>query len=784
MAHQVVKDWYTVQELAGLPGMPGTDRGVRKWAEKNLSASRTKVRGKGREYAFKSLPTETQSHLTGQAIAAVLADLPAAVPVAQAAGRGVAVVGGTALAAPATPAPTAGPRVRLMAPAPGEVLFDGSTTADREQALAIKMVLSWVADVRERGQLSVKAAAHTLLNAARAGMLTPEKVALLRVARDKRGRPSADGLPSVRSIEQWLALQSAGLSLVPRKPQPDMTLQRWHVVALEFKRRPQKPTTKMVHEQLVANWTPLWGAQPPSYDQVAYFFRQKYSQTDLMVGQHLGSALAAKRAYHKRSTDGLDPFVEVHADGWNTHFSAPHPVTGEFVTLEVWHFHELVTRYVTKPAIGLSESMAVILSGLENYIRELGVPAVWQTDSTGSVKNKTVKDDPLVSIAARAGISIVHPVKVGNSQANGIAENWNTWIDRESRELATYQHPQRMDPLAFKQVRKFTDKMVKAAKAGDTEGREQAKRAAQHAGKGLVFESFAQAQDWINAKVLKFNTTPHSSLPRMTDPTTGQRRHQTPLEAKDAAIAAGFEPMWMDDLALMDLFRIHVKRRVLRGMVSPYLRQEYHHADMAQVEGQDVMVAVDIMDGTRVWVKDLGGRLICEAPVVAVTGYRAMSFYEMSLTKRMTAQIKRKEQQIEVIQDRMDPARMPLETPALEVHGAQVLDFGPRGLKPLQTVAEVLTQSAPALPEAALVTQAAPDEAPEPTPEEPPKETPGEALMRWYAEEAERAVAAEEALQAQSDGPDRLFLMMRAEQDERERQEEEAAERRRAMGGE
>lgn len=774
---QAVKDWYTAQELEGLPGMPATYSAVIRWAKKNLAVSRGKLRGKGLEYAFKSLPPETQTHLTGQAVAAVLAALPAAEPVAKTAGRAVAVVAGAALA-PATPAPTAGRSLRPLAPAAGEVLFDGSTTADREQALAIKMVLGWVAEVRERGQLSAKAAAHTLLNAARAGMLPEPKVALLRAARDTRGRPSADGLPSVRSIEQWLALQNAGLSLVPRKPQPDMVLKRWQVAALELKRRPQKPTTQWVHEQLVANWNPVWGEKPPSYDQVAYFFKHKFSATDLMVGQHLGSALAAKRAYHKRSTDGLDPFVEVHADGWNTHFNAPHPVTGDFVTLEVWHFHELVTRYVTRPAIGLSESMAVILKGLENYIRELGVPAVWQTDSTGSVKNKTVKDDPLVSIAARAGISIVHPVKVGNSQANGIAENWNTWIDREARELATYQHPQRMDPLAFKQVRKFTDKMVKAAKAGDVAGREQAKRAAQHAGKGLVFDSFAQAQDWINAKVDKFNNTPHTTLPRITDPSTGQRRHQTPTEAKDAAIAAGFEPVLMEEAALMDLFRIHVKRRVLRAMVSPYLRQEYHHADLAEVEGQDVMVAVDIMDGTRVWVKDLQGRVICEAPVVAVTGYRAMSFYEMSLTKRMTAQIKRKEQQIEVIQERMDPARMPVEAAALEMQAGQVLPFGPRAV------------AMPALPEAVLarvaaaeLTQSAPaTHAPAMDPQpEARTETPDEALMRGYAEEAERAMAEQAAWGDDSAGEDRLFLMMRAEQDERERLEEEAAGRRRAL---
>jgi putative transposase len=435
----------------------------------------------------------------------------------------------------------------------------------------------------------------------------------------------------------------------------------------------------------------------------------------------------------------------VHADGWNTHFNAPHPVTGEFVTLEVWHFHEIVTRYVTRPSIGLSESTAVILAGLENFIRELGVPAVWQTDSTVSVKNKSVEQDPLVSIAARAGISIVHPVKVGNSQANGIAENWNTWIDRESRELATYQHPERMDPLAFKQVRKFTDKMVKAARLGDMEGRELNRKAAQRAGKGLVFESFAHAHDWINAKVDKFNNSPHGELPRVTDLETGKRRHQTPAEAKVEALAAGFEPVRLDESALIDLFRIHFKRRVRRTIVTPYLGQEYRHGDLAHYEGKDVMVAVNIMDGSRVWVKDLSGRVICEAPLVEVTGYRSMSYYEMSLQKRMTAQIKRKENQIESIQERMDPDRQPVEALG---HTGQVFDFTPQfALDPVPSA---------------------------------PVETPDEALMRRYAEQAEQDER-DHLENVQEDGPDRLFLMMRAEQDELERQEQEESDRRKAM---
>ena len=743
-----MKEWFTSQELAGMPGMPSSDSSVMRWAKKNLAVTRDKLRGKGVEYAIKSLPAETQAHIRAQAVAAVLADLPASAPAAP-------------KAAPAGRLVVQTQTSRALAK-PDEVDLDGSREADRDQGRSVALVLRKVAELEAAGAPSVKAACHALIHSARAGLLPKMLVDTLVAARDKRGRPSADGLPSTRSLELWVLRGRRGESLVPKQPQPDMVLKLWQVAALELKRRPQKPTTKMVHEQLVANWNPAWGAKPPSYDQVTYFFKHKFSSADLMVGQHLGSALASKRAYQKRSTAGLDPFIEVHADGWNTHFNAPHPVTGEFVTLEVWHFHELVTRYVTRPSIGLSESMAVILAGLENYIRELGVPAVWQTDSTGSVKNKTVKDDPLVSIAARAGISIVHPVKVGNSQANGIAENWNTWIDRESRELATYQHPQRMDPLAFKQVRKFTDKMVKAAKAGDMETRELNKKAAQRAGKGLVFDSFAQAHDWINAKVDKFNNSPHSELPRVTDEATGKRRHQTPAEAKAEALAAGFEPVRLDESALIDLFRIHVKRRVQRATVSPYLRQEYRHEELAHYEKQDVMVAIDIMDGSRVWIKDLSGRLICEATLIEATGYRSMSFYEASLEKRMTAQIKRKELQIEAIQERMDPDRMPVEVKSIEMQAAQVLDFGPRAGREALTAAPAGTAAQPELTQQAQA---------------PRTETPDEALLRWYAEQAEQAER--ERAQEQGDGEDRLFSMMRAEQDELERQEE--SDRRKAM---
>lgn len=56
--------WYTASELAGLPGVPGTERRVRSRAEAEGWQSRPRCdRGGGREYAFTSLPTATQAAL-------------------------------------------------------------------------------------------------------------------------------------------------------------------------------------------------------------------------------------------------------------------------------------------------------------------------------------------------------------------------------------------------------------------------------------------------------------------------------------------------------------------------------------------------------------------------------------------------------------------------------------------------------------------------------------------------------------------------------------------------
>jgi putative transposase len=655
--------WYSSQELVGLPGMPGTDRRVRARLQKNLRVARTKVRGKGLEWPISCLPPETRDALHQRE----LAKLP------------IAVSPAPTFTDSSSPAPSAAgvlpaerPERQTGLSIPPDLTGEhhaAKTRAQRETETARKVILGRVTSLQHSTGCSQEAALVTLLTHARA---TGELAPTLAHARDKRGRKGGrdDGLPSVRSLKRWLSKSSSGADLAPAIPQKDWTLKPWHAQVYSLLRRPQGGTLKWVHEQLLASWNPAHG-EPPSYDAVARFRREKASQIDLLDGRHTGMDLKAHKRYQIRSKAGLWPAMEVHADGWCTHFTAPHPVSGEYVTYEVWTAIDFATNYPCTPAFGLAESYEVIAKCLENAVRDIGVPAIWQIDNTKSAKNDRFELDSVASLQARLGMTVVHPKMLakgkGNSQANGLIENLHAWYDREARELATYQG-KGMDGLTLKRVKRITAKM---AKSRDLVERDTLKREAERAGKGVVFESFEAAHAWFMGKIEKRRDTPSRGLPKLRDPQTGKLRHQTPREALEQARSEGWEPIVMTDAEIADAFRPHVKKTVKRGGVWAYTGHRYDHAELEDWNNKEVMVAIDLHDWRTVWIKTLDGRLIVEAALVEARSPRPMSMYEMAQTKRRESQIKRREQQIDAINART-------ETPVLDVpwYVSPVLEAG------------------------------------------------------------------------------------------------------------
>ncbi|MBI5658080.1 MAG: Mu transposase C-terminal domain-containing protein [Nitrosomonadales bacterium] len=477
-----------------------------------------------------------------------------------------------------------------------------------------------------------------------------------------------------KTYYNWLAYKAKRGSYAPHKVQPDMSIKPWHALAVELSNRPQGSSKRWIYNELVKQ---LGDQSPTSYDVLCVFFREKFSQLDPLKGRWSGSALRSHKFYQKRTSEGLLPAEEVHADGWNTHFTAPHPVTGEFVTYEVWHFHDAATRYVTPYGLGLTEKFEVIAKGLENYIRVFGVPLIVMTDSTKIVRGSArFTKDPVRSIEERVGCTITHPKEVGNSQANGICENYNTsWLDKCSRELATYQSPDQMDELTYKRVKKITAEMVKAANKGDLIERDKKKREAERMGKGRVFGSHAEAVEWLNATQTRYNNRPHRSLPKVRGE-DGKLRHQTPAEALAEHIANGWEPALMGETRenheawLVDVFHPRTLVKVYREAVTPYGGMRYRNPDvLGHWNGKEVVVVYDVHDWQSVRVEERDGTLICVAQFAADTPYRAKTAYEDAEDKRARAQIRHKEKGIEKIRARNPGAVVEIE------HVQTITDF-------------------------------------------------------------------------------------------------------------
>lgn len=467
-------------------------------------------------------------------------------------------------------------------------------------------------------------------------------------------KPRADNRLSLKTYHNWVKVKATRGRSAPKKVQKDMEVKPWYGLLLALRQRPQGSCITWITEQIAKQWNGAWGETPPSYHVVRRVLDGKLSAIDQLKGRFTGSQLRAHKHWNPRTADGMVPWQEVHADGWNTHFTAPHPITGEFVTYEVWHFHDVATRYVPPPGIGLTETYEVITAGLERCVRFGGMMAILQTDSTKVIKaSPRFTADPFVALSERAGFTTVHPKEVGNSQANGICENFNAaWLDKQSRALATYQG-KGMDSLSLKRVKKLTEKMVKATNAGDLVERDRLKKEAERMGKGRVFTSYAEGEAWINETCERWNDKPHRSLKKIADPVTGKRRHQTPREALQEHVDAGWEPVALSEDHLVDLFRPHVRCKVTREAVSPVGNgQRYKFDGLGAWNGQDVMVAVDPMDWRAVWVKTLEGEFLGVADLVGATGYRAKTQYEIAEEKRANAQLKRNSQKAEHIRAR------------------------------------------------------------------------------------------------------------------------------------
>lgn len=512
------------------------------------------------------------------------------------------------------------------------------------KADARKGVLQALELLMQRSGYPMKKAAAVLLDMARVGAANEQLVGMLKMARDERGRRSPDGLPSVRSVLRFVEYERAGM-LAPKKRERDMSVPAWAPFFLGYYQRPEKPTVEHAYREFAKDWVQAQpGAEVPSVWQVRRFL-QKVGNVSREIGRMGERELKTLKPFIRRGFESLLPGDIYSADGHTFDAEVQHPLHGRPFRPEITTMIDIATRKAVGWSVGLAESALAVLDALRDAAVRAGIPAVFYVDNGSGYKNEMMLD-VATGFMSRLGIEMVNSLPY-NSQARGVIEKLHQtiWVnaakslpgyighdmDREAK-LATFK----LSRKAIAQVGKPGEVTTMPLMAWDR------------------FVAFCEE------KVAEYNDRPHRSLPKITDPATGRRRHMTPNEKWALHVAQGFEAHRVTDDEARPLFRPQLLRTVRRCEIE-LLGNRYFARALEEFHGEQLRVGYDIHDPRTVWVYDDEGRFLCTAELDAnKRDYMPKSVIDRAREKRAAGREKRLEAKLVEVRE--------------ELHGTPVLE--------------------------------------------------------------------------------------------------------------
>ncbi len=470
------------------------------------------------------------------------------------------------------------------------------TNRQRQVAEARAAILMYVHRLAARSGTS--RAIEAMVEAARSGTLPIELGPLVSIANDKAG--TVRTLAS-STLYRWLAKfdlnQPNAVDLLA--PRCAGTTKRgnwlreqvapWADAALKLYQRPQKPTIRWVHEQLVAHVP--HGVNAPSYDTLRRFLASMGSVA-LQTGRMGPRELKNIKPFKRRDTSMLWPSDVYLADGHQFDAEVAHPRHGRPFRPEITAVLDAATRRLLGWSVDLAESGLAVLDALRVATMNGGIGSVFYVDRGPGYINAMVCA-PGVGLLARLGMTLTHALPY-NSQARGLMERSHRtiWV-RAAKELPTFMGAD-MDQEARHKVHKLTRSDVKQLGASHALMR------------WPDFVKFAANQ------VERYNNEPHRGLSQITDPASGKRRHLTPNEAWEKGIAEGAEMVTLTAAEADQLFRPQAQRPVARGEIRLFNNLYFSH-DLLEYHGEGVNVGYDIHDPSQIWVHDASGVFICKA---------------------------------------------------------------------------------------------------------------------------------------------------------------------------
>lgn len=620
-----LKASYPASELVGLPGLNGKPLPKH---EDNLHAKAEKAGikwietkgdggpgGKRREYLLKSLWPETREYIEKQAMAALQTNLPAIAGDSNPPQSPLTLRGDKKVMKPeAKPAPNA---LNLK-------------ERQRECATA-RMHFIRLIEMAIATGWKVKPAMARLEEQAKAGILPPESMHMMKLANERRGKNrtlSASTLMKWWSV--WQESDKINYAVLTPADTEKHEMPAWAPHFLKCYQVPQKISVPHALENLAKVGLPE-GVPMPSVDQ-AYRFLEKMSATERERGRMLPRELKNIKPYIKRDTSGMMPGDCYIADGHTfDSWDIAHPATGKTFRPEITSIADVCSRKLVGFSVDLAESTWAVADALRNAVELNGIPAIFYHDKGKGYENE-VMQGPVLGLLARLRITDAKS-RAYNSQARGQIEKKHRDIWIRAAKMRPGYIGKDMDREAGQRVFKLLKKDIKET------------------GTSRMLMPFFDFVKWLEAEAEAYNNRPHRSLRKKRDEATGKMRHMSPNEFEATFITQGWKPVMMSPEEVHDAFRPHKVVKVNRGQVTLFTNT-YFAKELEHYHGEEVMVGYDIHDASKVWIKDGEGRFVCEALFEGnKRAYFPVSFIEQAKDRREDGRLKRLEVKIDAIKE-------------------------------------------------------------------------------------------------------------------------------------
>ena len=404
----MTQEWYSAAESVGLPGLPGTPRGINKMGDRGELVRRKKSRGKGWEYAFSSFPNTTRDYLLRQSVTAVAVQ------------------------------PAEQPLVPVDPP-----LISELTNRQRDRMNARQAILSIIDDMTL--QSSQGQAIKTFVAMANMGQLPETTLNTLLTAKNQS---HGKGLINADTLYRWMKRRSQGSAALAPVFKKTGSHHVWLPLLLKIYQHPNKPTVAAC----VRDWDHHYQDIKRPNLRTAQRAIERIPTEITSYGRMSKHAIRAVKPFVRRTFDGLWPMDIVTVDGHLFKAYVRHPMTGRRFRPEVTTYLDIATRKAIGFSAWIAESQFAIWGALRQMVLnpECGIPAMHYSD------NGAYRGEQHRATLSRLGTTLMFS-QAYRAQARGLIERFNSSVWAPLAKQLPLYCGKDVDQENFKKVLKKAD---------------------------------------------------------------------------------------------------------------------------------------------------------------------------------------------------------------------------------------------------------------------------------------------------------------------------------------